>query len=149
MTCHVIPAQPAEVGKQAIRESNKRWSARPGFKVLSYVPETTDLTMLDGWAVEWGNFTGSYVESAGGEVKQIRGNTFYAVGYSGWKQQENIAKRLGDAPIDGILVIDSGLFTSLTVSATGPWSLWALISSLHESVSALKSTSAHPLSYMT
>jgi len=68
------PGQPAEVGKQAIRESNERWSARPGFKVLSYVPETMDLTMLDGWAVEWGNFTGSYVESAGGEVKQIRGN---------------------------------------------------------------------------
>src|SRR5438876_2897263 len=68
------PGQPAEVGKKAIRESNERWSARPGFKVLSYVPETRDLTMLDGWAVEWGNFTGSYVESAGGEVKQIRGN---------------------------------------------------------------------------
>jgi ketosteroid isomerase-like protein len=68
------PGQPAEVGKQAIRESNERWSARPGFKVLSYVPETRDLTMLDGWAVEWGNFTGSYVESAGGEVKQIHGN---------------------------------------------------------------------------
>ncbi len=68
------PGQPAEVGKQAIRESNERWSDRPGFKVLSYVPETTDLTMLDGWAVEWGNFTASYVESVGGEVKQIRGN---------------------------------------------------------------------------
>src|SRR6266478_5824527 len=68
------PGQPAEVGKKAIRESYERWSARPGFKVLSYVPETRDLTMLDGWAVEWGNFTGSYVESAGGEVKQIHGN---------------------------------------------------------------------------
>src|SRR6266536_682443 len=68
------PGQPAEVGKKAIRESNERWSARPDFKVLSYVPETRDLTMLDGWAVEWGNFTGSYVESAGGEVKQIHGN---------------------------------------------------------------------------
>src|SRR5207302_11427661 len=68
------PGQPAEVGKQAIRESNEHWSARPGFKVLSYVPGTRDLTMLDGWAVEWGNFTGSYVESAGGEVKQIHGN---------------------------------------------------------------------------
>src|SRR5262245_60964011 len=66
--------QPAEVGKQAIRESNERWSARPGFQVLSYVPETKDLTMLDGWAVEWGNFTASYIESAGGEVKQIGGN---------------------------------------------------------------------------
>src|SRR6266705_3268766 len=30
----LIPGQPAEVGNQAIRESNERWSARPGFKVL-------------------------------------------------------------------------------------------------------------------
>lgn len=65
--------QPAEVGKQAIRESNERWSARPGLKVLTFVPETKDLTIWDGWAVEWGYFTGSYVESPGGESKQIRG----------------------------------------------------------------------------
>jgi len=68
------PGLPVEVGKQAIRESNERWSARPGVKVLSYAPETKDLTMLDGWAVEWGTFTGSYVDSVGGEVKQIGGN---------------------------------------------------------------------------
>jgi ketosteroid isomerase-like protein len=67
------PARPAEVGKKAIRESNERWSALPGVKVLSYVPETKDLTILKGWAVEWGYMTGSYVESPGGEVKQIRG----------------------------------------------------------------------------
>ena len=67
------PGQPAEVGKQAIRESNERWSARPGLKVLTFVPETKDLTIWDGWAVEWGYFTGSYVESPGGEPKQMRG----------------------------------------------------------------------------
>ena len=67
------PGQPAEVGKQAIRESNERWSARPGLKVLTFVPEIKDLTIWDGWAVEWGYFTGSYVESPGGEPKQIRG----------------------------------------------------------------------------
>ena len=65
--------QPPELGKKAIRESNERWSARPGVKVLSYVPETKDLTILKGWAIEWGYITGSYVESPGGEVKQIRG----------------------------------------------------------------------------
>jgi ketosteroid isomerase-like protein len=64
----------AEVGKQAIRESNQRWSARSGVKVLTYVPETKDLTIWDGWAVEWGYFTGSYVESPGGEPKQIGGS---------------------------------------------------------------------------
>src|SRR5437870_2785634 len=67
------PGRPAEVGKKAIRESNERWSALPGVKVLSYVPETKDLTIRKGWAVEWGYITGSYVESPGGEVKQIRG----------------------------------------------------------------------------
>src|SRR5712692_6004062 len=67
------PGQPAEVGKKAIRESNERWSALPGVKVLSYVPETRDVTILNGWAVEWGYVTGSYVEAPGGEVKQIRG----------------------------------------------------------------------------
>jgi len=65
---------PAEVGKKAIRESNERQTANKGFKVLSYVPETRDLTFLDdGWAVEWRTFTASYVESPGGDVKQVRG----------------------------------------------------------------------------
>ena len=41
--------------------------------MLTFVPETKDLTIWDGWAVEWGYFTGSYVESSGGETKQIRG----------------------------------------------------------------------------
>ena len=40
---------------------------------MAYVPETKDLTIWDGWAVEWGYFSGSYVESPGGEPKQIRG----------------------------------------------------------------------------
>jgi uncharacterized protein (TIGR02246 family) len=64
----------AEVGKKAIRESNERQTANKGFKVLSYVPDTKDLTFLDGgWAVEWRSFTASYVDSPGGEAKQIRG----------------------------------------------------------------------------
>ncbi len=68
------PGPPAEVGKPAIRERNERSSARPGVKkVLSYVPETKDLTILNGWAVEWRNFTGSYVESPGGEPTHVRG----------------------------------------------------------------------------
>jgi tetratricopeptide (TPR) repeat protein len=62
-----------EVGGQAIRESHERWSTRPGAKVLTYVPDTKDLTIWDGWAVEWGYVTGSYVEAPGGEPKPIRG----------------------------------------------------------------------------
>ena len=66
--------QPADVGKQAIRASNDRQTANTDFKVLSYVREIKDFTFLEGgWAVEWRTFTASYVESPGGEVKQIRG----------------------------------------------------------------------------
>lgn len=65
---------PADVGKKSIGETNERQTANKGFKVLSYVPEIKDFTFLDGgWAVEWRTFTASYVESAGGEPKQIRG----------------------------------------------------------------------------
>ena len=64
----------ADVGKKAIQASNERRTATKGFKVLSYVPETKDLTFLDGgWAVEWRSFTASYVDSPGGEAKQVRG----------------------------------------------------------------------------
>ena len=67
--------QPAEVGKQAIQTSNERHAANKNFKVLSYIPETRDFTFLDGgWAVEWRSFTASYVDSPGGEAKQIRGS---------------------------------------------------------------------------
>lgn len=69
----LIQGRPTEVGKKAIRETKERWSALPGVKVLSYVPETKDLTILDGWAIEWGYITGSYVDSTGGEAKQILG----------------------------------------------------------------------------
>jgi ketosteroid isomerase-like protein len=73
------PVPPAEVGKQAIRESNQRLTANKGFKVLSYVPEFKDLTFLDGgWAVEWDQFTASYIASPGGAPIQVRG-TFLGV----------------------------------------------------------------------
>jgi ketosteroid isomerase-like protein len=65
---------PAEVGRQAIRESLERQTANKGLKVLSYVPETKDLVFLEGgWAVEWRTFAASYVESPGAEAKQVRG----------------------------------------------------------------------------
>jgi uncharacterized protein (TIGR02246 family) len=65
---------PPEIGKKTIRASNERQTANKSFKVLSYVPETKDFTFLDGgWAVEWRTYTASYVDSPGGEAKQVRG----------------------------------------------------------------------------
>ena len=89
------PGPPAEVGKQAIRESNERQTANKGFKVLSYVPETKDFTFLDGgWAVGWRNFTASYVDSPGGEAKQIRGTVLLVI-------QEATGRQLEMLPRDG------------------------------------------------
>jgi uncharacterized protein (TIGR02246 family) len=68
------PGKPAEVGKKAVLEANARMrAATPGFHVLSYVPDIKSVTITnDGWAFEWGYFTGAYVESGGGEEKRIR-----------------------------------------------------------------------------
>ena len=65
---------PDDIGKQAIRATNERQkAATPELRVLSYVPEYKELTITGGWAFEWRYYTGSYVESPGGEVKHIRG----------------------------------------------------------------------------
>ena len=69
----LVQGRPPEIGTATIRASNERWSARPGARVLSYVPETKDLTTWDGWAVEWGYFAGSYVESPDGAAKKLSG----------------------------------------------------------------------------
>ena len=70
----LIQGRPTEVGKKAIRESNERWSALPGVKVLSYVPEHPEMIFLDGgWEVEWRPYTVSVVTSPGGPPVHLRG----------------------------------------------------------------------------
>jgi ketosteroid isomerase-like protein len=99
--------RPAEVGKKAIRESNERWSALPGIKVLSYVPETKDLTILKGWAIEWGYITGSYAESPGGEPKQIRGTRLMVLKKmpnGSWKCFRGMGGPTFSAPLAGKVV---------------------------------------------
>ena len=112
------PGRPAEVGKQAIRESNERWSARPGVKVLTYVPETKDLTILDGWAVEWGYFTGSYVESPDGEPKQIRGTRLIGAQEAAGRQLE-ILPRDGDKWRVGALTTLAGQLVQGPAASAG------------------------------
>ena len=66
------PDTPADVGKQAIRAANERSTTRP-IKVLTFVPETKDLTIWEGGAVEWRSFAASFVASPGGQPTQVRG----------------------------------------------------------------------------
>jgi uncharacterized protein (TIGR02246 family) len=66
--------EPDDIGKQAIRATNERFkAATPELRVLTYVPENKEVTVMDGWAFVWGYFTASFVESPGGEVKRFRG----------------------------------------------------------------------------
>ena len=115
--------QPPEVGKKAIRESNERWASVTGVNVLSYVPETKDLTILDGWAVEWGYVTGTYVVSPGGEVKQIRGTRLMVLKKmpdGSWKCLRGMGGPAFTAPLAGQVVegpaVSAGRVTGGTVA---------------------------------
>lgn len=67
---------------------------------------------------------------------------FFAIGYEGWGKSETIKKKLG-SEINGILVINQGLFVSNSLgnneiwSLSEAWSLWGLIYHLYKSLSSL------------
>jgi uncharacterized protein (TIGR02246 family) len=55
----------ADIGKRAIRASDEHQRAtHPGSRILTYQPEIKDVTIADGWAFEWGYFTGTYADAA-------------------------------------------------------------------------------------
>jgi hypothetical protein len=77
----------------------------------------------------------------------------FAVGYKGWKSLKRIEERLTDGTVDGILVIEAGLFVpypgwlnqigygfSPSLPSEGPWALWGLLSCLTQTMTGLHST---------
>lgn len=92
---------------------------------------------------------GSGMTSGFRPPKQI---PLFAVGYTGWKTLSTVQERLGDGLVEGILVIESGIFVSVPVfqgvTAQGDWSLWGLIACLHQATSVLSSTATDvPITY--
>jgi ketosteroid isomerase-like protein len=79
----------AEIGKRLIRAKDEREKAEhPGRKILSYVPEIKETEIADGWAFEWGYFSGSYKDSPDGQVKSFRGKLLRVLrkqGDGSWK----------------------------------------------------------------
>jgi hypothetical protein len=76
----------------------------------------------------------------------------FVAAYTGWNQVATVSQKLAAAPdVDGILVIDTGIFVSSArfggVQATGPWALWGLVCCLHDATSSLKAASPQPLAY--
>jgi len=76
---------------------------------------------------------------------------FFVVGYTGWKNLDTVRAHLADGFVDGILVIDPGLFVggskSCPILGEGAWSLWGLINSLHTATIAVKFGHPHPRAY--
>jgi ketosteroid isomerase-like protein len=117
----LVQGRPPEVGRAAIRASNERWPARPGAKVLSYVPETKDVTTWDGWAVEWGYFTGSYVESPDGEPKKLSGTRLMVLKKmpdGSWKCFRGMGGPTFTAPLAGQVVEGPAALAGRTTGGT-------------------------------
>jgi hypothetical protein len=74
----------------------------------------------------------------------------FVAGYTGWKQKETIRQNLASAAaVDGVLIVDSGLFVSpeYGVEGDGPWGLWGFICCLYKAISSLLGTVTDPLTY--
>ena len=72
---------------------------------------------------------------------------FFAVGYKGWQKEETVREKLKNSGVDGILIIDPGIFIAsnlfnLSKKYNGAWALWGLITCLSESLNAIKIVNA-------
>lgn len=90
--------------------------------------------------------TGDAVKDTIGQIP------FFAVGYRGWAKAKTVCEKAKQGVADGILVIDSGLYAAAPGPwggslATGAWSLWGLIDSLHFATKLVKKTSLKPHHY--
>ena len=77
----------------------------------------------------------------------------FAVGYTGWRQLETVKQRACSGVVDGILIIDSGLFSTRDdfpngQFAQGPLALWGLITALHYCTLSIALNSFSPIEYV-
>ncbi|WP_152622816.1 DUF6602 domain-containing protein [Archangium violaceum] len=80
----------------------------------------------------------------------------FAVGYKGWSSIETAREYLAQKVVDGILIIENGIFVwdsritqslVLIEEAQGPWALWLFITALSRIVRTLTNTSTDPVLY--
>lgn len=77
----------------------------------------------------------------------------FAVGYTGWKDLETVKQKASNGDVDGILIVDRGLFSTRNdiqngMYAEGPLALWGLVCSLHRSAISVVLNSVSPLEYV-
>jgi hypothetical protein len=61
----------------------------------------------------------------------------FAVGYRGWKTMATMQRKLDESNLDGLLVLDSGLYCGKQYRETGPQSLYAFFITLQELTGSL------------
>ena len=76
----------------------------------------------------------------------------FAVGYTGWQTLGTVQEKAGSGVVDGVLVIDSGLFSTRRdfpngVWARGPLALWGLIRALHYCTLSVVINAFSPIEY--
>jgi hypothetical protein len=78
---------------------------------------------------------------------------FFVVGYEGWATVGTAKAKLNDNLIDGILVINPGVFVSGMhfggMTEEGPNALWGLVACLHEATNAVKQNTPDIRKYLT
>ena len=78
----------------------------------------------------------------------------FAVGYTGWKNIETVREKTYSGVVDGVFVIDKGLFSTRGDFPYGLWandgprSLWAFISCLHTATNSIVINSFSPINYI-
>lgn len=74
---------------------------------------------------------------------------YFVVGYTGWKTLKPLIERIESNPVDGVLVIDSGLYVSNArfgdddqrkLKLEGVQALWGLIVSIHRALTRVQTT---------
>ena len=78
---------------------------------------------------------------------------FFAVGYTGWTQRETLEKHLNEGFVDGILVLDSGLFVGTlkfpAQFAPDDWCLWGLLMCLQHAMHIVGAAQVQMEAYAT
>jgi hypothetical protein len=77
----------------------------------------------------------------------------FAVGYTSWRRLDTVREKAASGVVDGLLVIDSGLFSTRPdfpngMFAEGPLALWGLISALHYCTLSVVINAFSPIEYV-
>jgi hypothetical protein len=94
----------------------------------------------------------SYAATVGFGAPPTADIPLFVAAYTGWNQVPTVAAKLAAAQgIDGVLIVDAGIFLSSprfgSMTATGPLSLWGLVCCLHQATNSLASAATNPLAY--